>query len=88
MFSATLTHFLTSNHVADTISRNVPSRSHAEFTESYYEWFKSHNTSLDRNSIFFKGPILFIDASLYEVFNASYLANQQRRLIHNLRKLL
>ena len=42
------------NYVADTISSNVPSRSHAGFTESNYEWFKRHNKSLYRNSISLK----------------------------------
>ena len=57
------------NYVTDTISRNVPSRILGGFTESNYEWFNSHNTSLYRNSIFFKGPLLYIEASLDEVFN-------------------
>ena len=57
------------NHVADIISRNVPSRSLGRFTESNYEWFNSHNTSFYRNSIFFEGLLLFIEASPDKVSN-------------------
>ena len=56
-------------YVADTISCNVPSRSLDGFTESNFEWFNSHNTHSYRNSIFFKGPLLFIETSFDEAFN-------------------
>ena len=50
------------HYVAETISRNVPSRILGRFTESNYEWFNSHNTSFYRNSIFFKDMYLVMAA--------------------------
>ena len=55
--------------VADTISKNVPSRNQSIISESNYEWFNNHNTTSFRTSISFKGPLLFVEASINETFD-------------------
>ena len=52
-----------------TISKNTPSRqSHADH-ESCQNWYENYNTCTYRNSIFFKGPLIFLDQSLDNIFN-------------------
>ena len=55
--------------VVKTIPENVPSRTFAVITETNHEWFNSYNTATYRNTVFFKGPLLFLDSSIDEVFN-------------------
>lgn len=56
-------------HVAGTIPKNTPSRqSHADH-ESCQNWYENYNTCTYRNSIFFKGPLIFLDQSLDNIFN-------------------
>ena len=56
------------NYVLKTIPVNAPSRQLAD-PESCHSWSDNYNTSTYRNSIFFKGPLLFLDPSIDNVFN-------------------
>ena len=56
--------------VAKTIHENVPTRNSEVITEASYDLFNDYNTASYRNSIFFNGPLLFVDASIDEAFNS------------------
>jgi len=56
-------------NVLATIPENAPSRLTGTDHESCQTWSENYNTNIYRNSIFFKGPLLFIDSSLDNAFN-------------------
>jgi len=56
--------------VAKTIHENVPTRNSEIIAEASFDWFNDYNTATYRNSIFFNGPLLFVDASIDEAFNS------------------
>ena len=57
-------------YVKNTISINVPTRNDgANIPDEAFEWFNYHNTAQFRQSLFLKGPLLFIDTSISEAFN-------------------
>ena len=51
-------------HVVGTVSFITSSRQSYADHESCQNWFKNYNTCIHRNSIFFKGLLLFLDQSL------------------------
>ena len=72
MFMNKFFHFpsLLPRYVKNTISTNVPTRNDgANISDEAFEWFNYHNTTQFRQSLFLKGPLLFIDTSISEAFN-------------------
>ena len=53
--------------VRDTIDKDAPKYNLDESNEAIKDWYKNHNTSVFRNSLFFVGPMLFSDPKLSEV---------------------
>ena len=56
-------------YVQATIPEDAPSRIMGTDHEACQTWSENYNTNIYRNSIFFKGPLLFIDSSLDNAFN-------------------
>ena len=57
--------------VTRTIPHNVPSRAVCADLQSQEitSWSNEYNTNVYRNSLFFKGPLLYMDSSMSENFN-------------------
>ena len=55
--------------VLKTIHENAPSQSFNadKNIDSYQTWLDQYNTNIYRNSVFFKGPLIFIDPSISNV---------------------
>jgi len=57
--------------VTRTIPSNVPSRTVNPDPQSHVitSWSNVYNTNVYRNSLFFKGPLLYLDPSMNDIFN-------------------
>ena len=80
-------------HVLETISENAPSRGSNRDHESCQTWSESYNTNTYRNSIFFKGPLIYNDPAIENVFNhvscqstAAFKAQCKRTILDHQRK--
>ena len=57
--------------VLNTIHENAPSwpQRAAENIDSHQSWTDEYNTHIFRDSVFFKGPLIFIDPSISNVYD-------------------
>ena len=53
----------------NTIDTNAPTYVTNDLDENTVNWYNSHNNTTYRNSLFFKGPLIFSDPLLSELAN-------------------